>query len=104
MNRTLLHEGNEVREFYSELPRPVLVGIEAIGSMQWLLRLLQELGIECRVGDGVSTRTQGSQLPLSQVHAPVCPEEASTLRKSSCHGPTSLEKAVIHVGSNSCLR
>ena len=27
VNRTLQHEGNEVREFYSELPRPVLVGI-----------------------------------------------------------------------------
>ena len=31
VNRTLMHEGNEVREFYSQLPRPVLVGIEAIG-------------------------------------------------------------------------
>jgi len=28
---TLMHEGDQVREFYSELPRPVLVGIEAIG-------------------------------------------------------------------------
>jgi len=27
VNRTLLHEGNQVREFYSELPRPVLVGM-----------------------------------------------------------------------------
>ena len=34
VNRTLQHEGNEVREFYSELPRPVLVGIEAIGPMR----------------------------------------------------------------------
>jgi hypothetical protein len=25
VNRTLLHEGHQVREFYSELPRPVLV-------------------------------------------------------------------------------
>ena len=37
VNRTLMHEGNQVREFYSELPRPVLVGIEAIGPMQWFL-------------------------------------------------------------------
>jgi hypothetical protein len=35
VNRTLMHEGKEVREFYSELPRPVLVGIEAIGPMHW---------------------------------------------------------------------
>jgi hypothetical protein len=37
VNRTLMHEGNEVREFYSQLPHPVLVGIEAIGPMQWFL-------------------------------------------------------------------
>ena len=29
----LTHEGNYVREFYSRLPRPVRVGIEATGSM-----------------------------------------------------------------------
>jgi hypothetical protein len=48
VNRTLMHEGNEVREFYSELPRPVLVGVEAMGPMQWFLNLLEELGIERR--------------------------------------------------------
>ena len=32
VNLTLMHEGNEVREFYSQLPRPVLVGIEAIDN------------------------------------------------------------------------
>ena len=49
-NLTLMHEGNSVREFYSKLPPPVLVGIEATGSMQWFLKLMEELGIECRVG------------------------------------------------------
>ena len=29
---TLTHEGDHVREFYSTLPRPVRVGIEATGS------------------------------------------------------------------------
>jgi hypothetical protein len=48
VNRTLMHEGNEVREFSGQLPRPVLVGIEAIGPMQWFLQLLAELGIELR--------------------------------------------------------
>jgi hypothetical protein len=33
VNLTLMHEGNEVREFYSGLPRPVRVGVEATGSM-----------------------------------------------------------------------
>jgi len=54
VNRTLMHEGSEVREFYSQLPRPALVGIEAIGPMQWFLNLLEELGIECQVGDALS--------------------------------------------------
>ena len=51
VNRTLMHEGNQVREFYAQLPHPVLVGIEAIGPMHWFLNLLEELGIECQVGD-----------------------------------------------------
>ena len=56
VNRTLMHEGNNVREFYSELPRPVLVGIEATGSMHWFLNLMDELGIECRVGHPATIR------------------------------------------------
>src|ERR1700683_1131987 len=48
---TLQHEGNNVREFYSALPRPVCVGIEATGSMQWFVNLMEELGIECQVGN-----------------------------------------------------
>jgi hypothetical protein len=35
---TLPHEGDAVREFYAALPRPVVVGIEATGSMGWFLR------------------------------------------------------------------
>jgi hypothetical protein len=31
--RTLKHEGEVVREFYGALPAPVVVGIEATGSM-----------------------------------------------------------------------
>ena len=48
--KTLVHDGDEVWNFYSALRSPVLVGIEATGSMQWFLRLMEELGIECRVG------------------------------------------------------
>jgi transposase len=47
VSMTLKHEGNNVREFYSKLPRPVRVGIEATGSMQWFVNLMEELGIEC---------------------------------------------------------
>ncbi len=56
VNLTLMHEGNNVREFYSKLPRPVLVGIEATGSMHWFLNLMEELGIECRVGHPAQIR------------------------------------------------
>ena len=50
IEKTLQHEGDEVREFYSALPGPVLVGIEATGSMPWFLKVMEELKIECRVG------------------------------------------------------
>jgi transposase len=53
---TLKHEGNNVREFYSKLPRPVRVGIEATGSMQWFVNLMEELGIECQVGHPANIR------------------------------------------------
>ena len=56
MNLTLMHEGEKVREFYSQLPRPVLVGMEATGSMHWFLNLMDELGIECRVGHPAQIR------------------------------------------------
>ncbi len=49
VSMTLKHEGNNVREFYSSLPRPVRVGIEATGSME-------ELGIECQVGPPANMR------------------------------------------------
>ncbi len=53
---TLTHEDNNVREFYSALPRPACVGIEATGSMQWFVNLMEELGIECRVGNPAKIR------------------------------------------------
>jgi len=56
VSRTLIHEGSEVREFYSRLPLPALVGIEATGSMHWFLNLMEELGIECRVGHPAKIR------------------------------------------------
>ena len=50
VEKTLQHEGDEVREFYSALTGPVQVGLEASGSMHWFLELLEELGIDYRVG------------------------------------------------------
>jgi len=56
LSMTLKHEGNNVREFYSTLAGPVRVGIEATGSMQWFVNLMEELGIECLVGDPAEIR------------------------------------------------
>ena len=54
--KTLEHEGETVREFYSALSGSILVGIEATGSMQWFVELMEELGIECRVGHPAKIR------------------------------------------------
>src|SRR5262244_4651589 len=54
--KTLDHEGNAVREFYASLKGPVVVGIEATGSMQWFLELLDELGVQYRVGHPAKIR------------------------------------------------
>jgi transposase len=54
--KTLSHEGNEVREFYAALAGPVVVGIEATGAMRWFLELREELGIVCRVGHPAKIR------------------------------------------------
>jgi transposase len=56
VERTLEHEGEKVREFYAALAGPVLVGIEATGSMQWFLQLMEELKIECQVGHPAKIR------------------------------------------------
>ena len=56
VHKTLPHEGESVREFYSTLPGPVRVGIEATGSMKWFLQLMEELGIDCQVGHPATIR------------------------------------------------
>jgi hypothetical protein len=53
---TLKHEEKIVREFYSNLPRPVRVGIEVTGSMQWFVNLMEKLGIECLAGHPAEIR------------------------------------------------
>src|SRR5262249_57845331 len=56
VERTLKHDGETVRSFYASLPRPVLVGIEATGSMGWFLALMEELAITCQVGHPAAIR------------------------------------------------
>jgi transposase len=54
--KILTHSGSNVREFYSTLPGPVRVGIEATGTMHWFLSLMEELGIECQIGHPAKIR------------------------------------------------
>jgi transposase len=56
VERALKHETATVREFYAALPPPVVVGIEATGSMGSFLRLMEELGITCYVGHPAKIR------------------------------------------------
>jgi transposase len=56
MAKTLTHSGSNVEEFYAALPGPVRVGIEATGTMQWFLSLMEELGIDCQVGHPAKIR------------------------------------------------
>src|SRR3989440_7140765 len=64
METTLQHspqDQEEVRSFYAALPRPALVGLEASGSMQWFLGLLDELGVEYSVGHPTEIRKAESR-------------------------------------------
>src|SRR3989442_14068932 len=56
IEKMLVQEGETVRTFYAAIPPPVVVGIEATGSMGWFLRLMEELAIECRVGHPTAIR------------------------------------------------
>jgi len=46
----------EARQFYAELKKPVLVGMEACGNTLWFERLLAGLGIELWLGDAAKIR------------------------------------------------
>jgi transposase len=68
--KTISHEGNAVREFYAAREGPVVVGIEATGSMQWFLELLEELGIECRwdIRQRSARKRRGSRNTIDGTH------------------------------------
>jgi len=56
VRKTLPHDGDAVRDFYASLATPVVVGIEATGSMGWFLQLMETLGITCQVGHPAAIR------------------------------------------------
>ena len=64
LDLTLKHEGNNVREFYSTLARPVRVGIEATGSMQWFGE--SPGGVGNRMPGWPSSQDSGSRGPEAE--------------------------------------
>jgi transposase len=63
---SLAHDGETVREFYVSIPGPAVVGIEATGSMRWVLQLLEELRIPCRVGHPAAVRTAETRRAITR--------------------------------------
>lgn len=59
VEKVLVHEASNVRNFYSTLRGPVRVGIEATGSMQWFLNLMEER--RARPGLGRDSRSSHCQ-------------------------------------------
>jgi hypothetical protein len=74
--------GEIVREFYSALSGPILVGIEATGSMQWFLELMEELGEATRSFILSLVATPGSFLYLRK---PIC-QQRDRSRSDSVRG------------------
>src|SRR5260370_13446080 len=54
--RELDHQHDDVREFYTQLPRAAIVGVESCGYAVWFHRLVEETGHELRVGDARQIR------------------------------------------------
>lgn len=54
----LNHNGDSVYEFYQQLPKPVIVGLEATGSSLWFEKLLAELGHEVWIGNAKQIRAR----------------------------------------------
>ena len=52
----LKHKDDQVRQFYEQLPGPVIIGLEASGSSLWFEKLMSELGHEVRIGNATEIR------------------------------------------------
>jgi transposase len=54
--RTLDHQQDDVRAFYTQFPAPAVIGLEATGYARWFHRLLEGLGHHLLVGDAYVIR------------------------------------------------
>ena len=91
IEKTLPHEGDAVREFYSTLAGPTRVGIEASGSMQWFLELMEESGVARAINPSATAQTHG------------CAKENEKLRQTFLTEPTSLEMFALPIRKRTSL-
>jgi transposase len=54
--RKLVHASGETKQFYEQLPRPALIGMEATGNSQWFIELVEDLGHVIWIGDAAQIR------------------------------------------------
>ena len=52
----LVHAEVQAQAFYSQLPKPARIGMEATGNSQWFIELIEDLGHEIWVGDAAQIR------------------------------------------------
>lgn len=52
----LVHTEGQAQQFYSQLPKPARIGMEATGNSQWFIELIEDLGHEIWVGDAAQIR------------------------------------------------
>jgi transposase len=52
----ILHERDDIREYYSQFEGEVIIGIEACGYTNWFEELMEELGHKLVVGDAAEIR------------------------------------------------
>ena len=57
-DRWIAHGGEEVDQFYAQLPAGAVVGVEASGNLLWLERKLAGYGHRLRIGDAAQIRAQ----------------------------------------------
>ena len=52
----LVHAAGEAKQFYQQLARPALIGMEATGNSQWFVELVEDMGHEIWIGDAAQIR------------------------------------------------
>jgi transposase len=54
--RKLVHGSGEAEQWYKQLPKPALIGMEATGNSQWFIELVEDLGHVIWIGDAAQIR------------------------------------------------